>query len=876
MLTPYCFGRFEVLPAQRQLLVEGKPAVLGARAFDLLLCLVEHRDRLVGKDELMARVWPGVVVEENNLTVQVSALRKVLGAAAIATLPGRGYRFTLVMPPESLPSELPAVGPSTKANPAPALSALDTSAAPHNLPAERSSFIGREQETAAVRGAIMGHRLVTLTGIGGSGKTRLALHVGALELAAEPGRFPDGVFFVDLAPVADPNLVAQTLATACGLTPGDSPAGISRSFIERLVSALAPRRCLLLLDNCEHLLDAAADTVDKLLAGCAHLVLLTTSREALGMEGEQVVPVPSLAVPDEFAPYAVTDAMRLFADRAHAAQSTFRLDAQTLPAVAEICRRLDGIPLAIEFAAARVSHLSPAQVAERLGDRFRLLTGGRRRIARQQTLAAALDWSHDLLVVPEKTLFRRLAVFAGGFSLAAAEGVCSDDQVGRREVLDHVGSLVAKSLVTVGQDERGETRYRLLETVRLYAQGKLDAADETRTLRSRHRDRYLAWLEAMPLEHLLFEDEAINAVGSEIDNLRAAADGCLSDDRPDLLVRLVTRTAGSWFLGNSYRTARQLLDHALKHEARLSIDEQVACHAVLAWLCGMALDLSAALVHATRGAELAEGRIGGFSVLAQATRAIANSAFGTGAGADPALMQQARRQAQHVIADARALPEESWQAHAEMSAAWVEMHANNFEAAAHAFEACAQTCQRRQVKSWHARAALAGLAAAHHLTGQTAAATEAALRLLSLLHSAGTSGPMSDAWTVEVIPALYCGGQQDLAERMLRQCGVAMQRNGIDLAPNLFLEIAGVVEFLRGRPDRAGHLLGAARGQDAMVEGTIRFRTPTAVGYYLHYTPLIRAALGTDESRRARDEGRAMTLDDAFDYALAGLAPAET
>lgn len=308
--------RFEIDAARRQVRMGGQPVVVGARAFDVLAVLIEHRDRVVNKDELLALAWPGLVVEENNLTVQISALRKVLGTAAIATVPGRGYQFTLPVRPATNAADTGATTPASA--PPPVTPAYIP---PNNLPAERSSFIGREQETLSLRRLLDEHRLITLTGIGGSGKTRLALQVGALELASVPLRFPDGVFFVDLAPVADPDLVAQTLAAACGLAPGDSPPGVSRSWVERLVSALSPRRALLLVDNCEHLLDAAADLADALLAGCPQLVLLATSCEALGVEGEQVVQVPSLAVPDESAPTAVTDAMRLFADRARATLS---------------------------------------------------------------------------------------------------------------------------------------------------------------------------------------------------------------------------------------------------------------------------------------------------------------------------------------------------------------------------------------------------------------------------------------------------------------------------------------------------------------------------------------------------------------------------
>jgi non-specific serine/threonine protein kinase len=411
-MVSFRLGEHEVRPAERRVIArDGASAPLGARAFDLLLALIEHRGRVIGNDELLALVWPGVVVEENNLTAQISALRKLLGGDAIATLAGRGYRLVRAVTEVDAAASSPAAPTTAALAPVQGDAGASAAAPPrHNLPAERSSFVGREAEIARARMALAEHRLVTLTGIGGSGKTRLALRVASLE----SGVFADGVFFVDLAPVADPALVPQTLAAACGLMPGDSPAGAALSFTDRLVGVLAPQRCLLVVDNCEHLLDASAALVDRLLSGCARLSVLTTSREALGVEGEQGLPVPSLAVPAEGADPEVTDAMRLFADRARAVQPSFRLDGQSTAVVAEICRHLDGIPLAIEFAAARLSHLSAAQVAARLDDRFRLLTGGRRRVARQQTLAATLDWSHELLGAAEQALFRRLGVFAGG------------------------------------------------------------------------------------------------------------------------------------------------------------------------------------------------------------------------------------------------------------------------------------------------------------------------------------------------------------------------------------------------------------------------------------------------------------------------------
>lgn len=861
MAGSYSIGDFQVRADERRLLRDGQAQALGARAFDLLLCLLQHRDRVVGKDELLASVWPGVVVEENNLTVQVSALRKLLGADAIATVAGRGYRFTMAV----LPLSAPAANASAPPAVAPAL--LPAPGTPTNLPAERSSFIGRQREIEALQRALAEHRLVTLTGIGGAGKTRLALHVGALEL----GRFPDGVFFVDLAPLADPELVPQTLAAACGLTPGDSALGTARSFTDRLVAALAPRRCLLLVDNCEHLLDASAELLDRLLAGCPHLVLLATSREALGVEGERLLQVPSLAVPDATAPDQLTDAMHLFADRAAEVQAAFVLDALSTASVAEICRRLDGIPLAIEFAAARVAHLSVQQIAERLEDRFRLLTGGRRRIQRQQTLAATLDWSHDLLGAHERTVFRRLAVFAGGFALDAAEAVCSDADLPRAAVLDWLGSLAAKSLLTVGAGDAGDTRYRLLETVRLYALDKLAAAGEVAALRSRHRDHHLDWLASVPQEQLMFDLRAIDAVGREVDNLRGAAEWCVASDQPDLLVRLITAMSGYWITGNSYRAARGLLEGALQQQGRLSTQERASSHAVAAWLSAMALDLPAATDHAAQAVELCSDPASPQSVQAHSIRAFGLSVSASMPGADPGLIASARRHAGQAVVLAQAGLAQEWQAHAALFHAYVEMHVGEFEAAARWQAASARSCEHSRHAGWLLPCALAGLAVSSHLLGRDPAALQAAQQFLALELWSDTRWPWLDTWRVEFAPALFAGGERALADGELRRGAARLRRNGVDLAPNQYLSIAAAVECLRGRPDRAGRLLGAARSVGGADLESITFRTPTSLALYRHYLPLVRDVLGAEESRRARDEGRAMTLDEAFEYALSGL-----
>ena len=319
------------------------------------------------------------------------------------------------------------------------------------------------------------NRLVTLTGAGGAGKTRLAVEVAA-GLTIE---FGDGVWYVDLAPITNPALAAVIVARTLGLP--DQP---GRSTMDLLVRFFGEKKMLLLLDNCEHLLDACGTLVVELLATCPQLTILATSREPLGVPGELSWRVPSLSLAGE--------AVELFTDRARRARPEFGVDDNNIAVVGEICRRLDGMPLAIELAAARVRALSLPQIVDSLHDRFRLLTGGARTaVRRQQTLRASVDWSHALLTEPEQVLFRRLAVFAGGFDLDAAQAVGASSEVESYQLLDQLSLLVDKSLV-VADDTGDGMRYRLLETVRQYAQEKLGESGEADDVRTRHRDYYTA------------------------------------------------------------------------------------------------------------------------------------------------------------------------------------------------------------------------------------------------------------------------------------------------------------------------------------------------------------------------------------------------
>ena len=398
--------------------------------------------------------------------------------------------------------------------------------AAERLPVQLTSFVGRQAEMKGIREALADNRLVTLTGAGGAGKTRLAVQVAA-ELATD---FADGVWYVDLAPITDPEVVPVTVARALGLL--DQP---GEPTIDLLRRSIRDRRMLMLLDNSEHLLDASADLITGLLSGCPALTLLTTSREPIGVAGEVSWRVPSLSLTDE--------AIELFADRARRTKPDFRVTAANADTVTEICRRLDGLPLAIELAAARVRALSPTELLTSLHDTFRLLTGGARTaVRRQQTLRASVDWSHALLSEPEQALFRRLAVFYGGFDIDAAQAVGGGE---RYQVLDQLTLLVDKSLVIADDSPHG-TRYRLLETVRQYAQEKLHESREGNDVRIRHRDHYTAMAALLGAQADSDHQRRIEQAETELDNLRAAFAWSRESSDTELAMALASALLPLW------------------------------------------------------------------------------------------------------------------------------------------------------------------------------------------------------------------------------------------------------------------------------------------------------------------------------------------
>lgn len=516
----YSFGHFELLPERRALLAAGQPMRVGGRAFDVLAALVQRHDRVVTKQELMELAWPRLVVEDNNLNVQIVMLRKLLGHPAIATVPGRGYRFALPVTHSGDAADTPLPA-GDRASPAGDLAA-DAVSAPAvarrtNLPLHLPVLYGRDAEMATVAALLAANGIVTVTGAGGIGKTRLAQHVAA----RVESEYPDGVWWIELASLSQGSLVAAAVAQVLGLDLGGQ-----RDPLRAVLAHLRGQRLLLVLDNGEHLLDAVATFAEAACGTASQLRLLVTSQEVLRAGGERIFRLNTLAMPAGGAtPAALVEsgAGALFAARAVAVDPRFQITAANVESVLDICRRLDGIPLAIELAAARLPLLGLEGLRAKLNQRFNVLTGGARAVLRRhQTLRAALDWSHGLLGPAEQAVFRRLGVFAGGFTLEAAQHVAEEDRIDPWDVLEHLGALIDKSLVLAEGDPL--PRYRLLETTRMFALERLGETGETDSTLRRHAEAMVDLLRGVSqisdLRPLTGAELASLAV--EADNVRAA------------------------------------------------------------------------------------------------------------------------------------------------------------------------------------------------------------------------------------------------------------------------------------------------------------------------------------------------------------------
>ena len=540
-ISAYNFAEFRLMPRLRRLeRRDGTIVQLGGRSFDLLLALLEDRENFVSKEQLLSRVWPNLVVEDNNLAVAVSSLRKALGQGAIATVARRGYRL---VPEVEIEGGCPTAVPA------------DPAARPrHNLPARASALIGRDQDQADLVELLAGHRLVTLTGPGGIGKTSLALE--ATRRVQHGLETP--VMLVEFAALSDGALVAPTVATALGIS-----LVAERPPLDLLRAELADRRLLLVLDNCEHVVAEAASLADAIIASAPGVVILATSREPLGIPLEQIYRLTPLTLPldDTIAAIEASAAGALLLSRVRAIDHGFRLEPRNAEPIARICRRLDGIPLALEFAAARIPVFGAETIAARLDERFRILSSGSRMaLPRHQTLRATLDWSHDLLGEAERIVFRRLGIFAGGCTLEAAEQVVADEVLTGWQVVEPLAGLVSKSLVLL-DTKPAVPRYCLLETTRAYALEKLGEAGETGTLTHRLAGFLVeqfdraddAWQTTPDAEWLAIH-------GPELDNVRTALDWCFGP-------------AGNAGLGQALAGAAQLLwrEQALFSEARQRI-----------------------------------------------------------------------------------------------------------------------------------------------------------------------------------------------------------------------------------------------------------------------------------------------------------------
>ena len=617
-MTIYRFGRFELQPNQRRLLNDGHPVELGHRAFDVLLALVERAGQLVTKDQLLGLVWPGVVVEENNLQVQVSTLRKVLGAGAIATAAGRGYRLALEISAASESSSPPV-------------------AKRHNLPRLLTSFIGHEDDLDEYAVLLGETRLLTLTGIGGCGKTRLAIELAERTLSS----FPDGVCYVDLAPLLDADRVALAVATTLGIREEND-----RPIVDALCDRVASQHMLLVLDNCEHLVAACAALVQRVIGAAPGVRVLAASREGLSVAGERTVTVRSLSFPppgSKLDPRALEtcEAVRLFVERVQLSVPKFSLADDTGDAVAEICRRLDGIPLAIELAAARVKMLSVEEIRARLDDRFRLLTGGSKTaMARQQTLLATIKWSYDHLAPDQQQLLQRLSVFVGGWTLRSAVHVVGEP-LDEYAMLDLLSSVADQSLINTHRVEGGTTRYSMLETVRQYACDRLNESGEGEAARNRHLEFYVALAEEADPELVGQKQSAWFArIDQERENLLAAHAWCdHANNGAELGLQLV-------FALRQYLVHRGLvpLGHRVTEDALMRPGAQgrnlARCRAL--WAAGEAsyfmgrygeakeqveTSLSISREIGNKGREAEAFRLLGFVVLAEGDRAMARAHF---------------------------------------------------------------------------------------------------------------------------------------------------------------------------------------------------------------------------------------------------------
>jgi predicted ATPase/DNA-binding CsgD family transcriptional regulator len=733
-----------------------------------------------------------------------------------------------------------------------------------NLPAARSSFVGREREIAEVERGLASTRLLTLTGAGGSGKTRLALEAARNFV----GAYPDGVWLVELAPLSEGALVSKEVAQALGV-----PERPAQPLADTLAEVLRDRKLLLVVDNCEHLLDATAHLVDSLLDSCPHLSILATSREAIGVEGEVRWLVPPLSVPgdglasssEELEGY---ESVRLFVERARGRDPSFSLRPDNARAITEICGRLEGIPLAIELAAARVGTLSLNHISGRIGDSLDLLTrGGRTAEPRQRTLKGTLDWSHDLLSEPEKVLFRRLSVFAGGWSLKTAETVVSGNGVEEGEVLELLSGLVEKSLVLAEEHEGSGVRYRMLEPVKQYAREKLEEGGESETVRRRHADFFLALAETARPELRGPEDKKwLERLEREHDNMRAALSFALEGEDAELALRLAGALGTFWHMHSHSEEGRKWLEAALARDDGAPVVVRIKALEALFWLAFDQWDHDRAQAIAGEATQLSVEMETGSSLAASLRIMSAGPAWMRGD------YQRGRELLEESLEISRKAGDRIMIAEALIQLAITAWGMGDVERGKEIYEEGAALC-REAGYAFRLPDFLLSLGYQLLLEGdyeRGAALNEEAVALCREHGYARSLNLSLDnlGW------ATLLGGDHERAKPFYEESLAVSKELGDRACASESLDGLACSAGAAGEARRAGRLFGAAEALRETLSEAVPFQLkPQEIAWREPHRARARSLLGKEAWEEVLTEGRAMGLREAIEYALSTEEP---
>lgn len=831
------FGAFELEPVTRQLSIRGARVKLGSRAFDLLRFLATHADRVVTKEELLEAIWGTAAVEEANIAVHVNVLRKLLGATAIATVPRRGYQFALRVQ-TSIALSSPAVD-------------LSAAGAPpwSNLPLSRGDLHGRSGQLARLLHLLGRHDLVTLWGPGGMGKTRLAQAAAVLV----GDRYPGGVWWVDLAPISDGAWVTAAVARAMGLQTGPD-----RTDLDAVIAGLRERPALLVLDNAEHVVAAVVTLVAALRQRVERLHLLVTSQQVLKVEAEAAYRLGPLDLPngEDIESVRMSPAVTLFVERAQLADPDFALEAFNHAAISEVCRRLDGIPLAIELAASQVTFLGLEGVRSRLNDQLQMLVHrGHNTAPRHRTLRAALDWSHSLLGADLQVVLRRLAIFVDGFTLEAARFVAQDAAIDGPAVVDHLRSLVDRSLVV--RDEAPTPRYHLLELPRLYASERLEAAGELAQLRQRHARALVDLLTVRREDSRRWHTTPGTpaALAAEVSNCRAAMEWVQTQPDDELAIEVAGRCSYAFLAAslNAEYVARVL---PLAERAHAGVSAPVAA---LFW-ARIALSCSRnahpfGFRAAQRAVELYR-EIGDDGRLYDAlTWAVAIGArLGLHVPLDP-LVQEAER-IERADWPLRTLASFQWAKHR-----WLLMQGRNEEAMGCAL---AQAELLRQDGHWATHVALGANVADCEITlGRVEAAQQRSAQALDALSSLGIRdnlvGHVLDARMV----ALVLLGRRKAAIEEGKRARVFLEREGDELR---LLEPLALNQALADRAEAAALALGHA---ESTLQRRGEIRWPAAQTRRQRLEASLSQAISAERLTLLKRVGASLSREQAFSHVFA-------